>query len=85
MITLSVKSQNGLDCNVDTAESISIKHNLAHLLPVLKGVHGRLCQENLLALSIDLELLVEGVIPERLWLALLSKNVFHVHVMTSHM
>jgi len=78
MVTLGVKSQNGLNCNVDTAESISIKHNLAHLLPVLKGVHGRLCQENLLALSIDLELLMEGVIPEMLHVVpLLDDTVLH--------
>lgn len=78
MVTLGVESQNGLDCNVDTAESISIKHNLAHLLAVLKRVHGRLRQEDLLALRVDLELLVKGVIPKMLHvIPLLDDTVLH--------
>lgn len=78
MITLGIKGQDGLDSNVDTAESISIKHNLAHLLTVLERVHGGLCQENLLAVGVDLELLVEGIIPEMLHVVpLLDDTVLH--------
>jgi hypothetical protein len=77
-LTLGVESQNSLDSNVDTAETISVKHNLAHLLAVLKRVHRWLCQENLPTLSVDLELLVEGVIPEMLHVVpFLDNTVLH--------
>jgi hypothetical protein len=67
-----------LDGDVDTAKVISIKHDLAHLLSVLERVHRRLRQEDLLARRIDLELLVEGIIPKMFHIVpLLNDAVLH--------
>lgn len=52
--------------NIYTSELISLKHNLAHLLSVLEGVHGRLGQQDLPPSRIDLHLLEKGVIPKML-------------------
>lgn len=77
-LTLRVQGQDGLDGNVNTSESVSIKHDLAHLLPVLERVHRRLCQEDLLALRIHLELLKKSIIPEVLHvIPLLDDAVLH--------
>jgi len=75
---LCVQRQHGLDGNVDTAEAVAVKHDLAHLLPVLEGVHGRLGQQDLTACGVDLHLLVEGVVPQVLHVVpLLDDAVLH--------
>lgn len=75
---MRVQRQHGLDGHVDTAKGIAIKHDLAHLLPVLERVHGGLRQQDLAALGLDLHLLVEGVVPEVLHVVpLLDNAVLH--------
>lgn len=63
-VTLGVKSQDGLNGNIDTLESIFFKHALDHFFPVGLGVHGRFRQHDFGILGIDLKFLIEGVIPE---------------------
>lgn len=61
---MGVEGEDGLDGDIDALEAIFLKHALDHLLPVSLGVHGRLGQHDLGVAGVDLELLVEGVVPE---------------------
>lgn len=61
---MSIKSQYGLDRNVDTTEAVALEHDLTHLLAVLEGVHRGLSQEDLATTGVDLELFEEGEVPE---------------------
>jgi hypothetical protein len=62
--TLSVEGEDGLNGNIDAFKAIVLKHDLAHALSVLDGVHGGFGEENLAAPGIDAEALVKGVVPE---------------------
>jgi hypothetical protein len=76
--TLSVESQDGLDGNVDSSKLVVLKHDLAHLLAILGGVHWRLGEEYLAAGSVHLELLLESVVPEVLHVVpVLDNTVLH--------
>ena len=63
--TLSIESQNSLNGDVHAREAILLKHDLAHFLSVLFGVHGGLREENLVlrGLMEDAQLL-KGVVPQ---------------------
>lgn len=64
--------------DVYTAESVSVKHDLAHLLAVPERVHRRFCEQNLLAFGVDLELLVKSIIPQVLHvIPLLDDAILH--------
>lgn len=63
-MTLSIEGEHSLNSDVDTTKLIVLKHDLAHFLPVLGRIHRRFGEEDLLAGSLDLELLLKGVIPE---------------------
>lgn len=61
---MGVKGEDGLDGDIDALEAILLKHAFDHLLPVSLGVHGGFGQHDLGVAGVDLELLVEGVVPE---------------------
>ena len=76
--TLCVQRQDGLYRDVDAAKLVALKHDLAHLLPVLERVHRRLRQEDLAAGRINLELFEKSVVPQVLHiLPLLHHAIFH--------
>ncbi|KAI3478475.1 hypothetical protein L1887_59529 [Cichorium endivia] len=61
--TLGIERKHGLDGDVDAVKAVLFKHDLAHLLAVLLGIHGRLGEQDLAPLRIDAQLLVESVVP----------------------
>lgn len=67
-----------MDSNIDTAEPVSLEHDLAHLLSVLERVHRGLGEEDLASLGVDLELLEERKVPEMLHiLPVLDDSILH--------
>ena len=60
---MSVQSKDGLNGDVDAAKLVLLKHDLAHLFPVLGRVHRRFGEHDLAAFGADLELFVKGVVP----------------------
>ena len=75
---MGIQRQDGLHGHMHALESIILKHDLAHPLPVRLWVHRWLRQEDLPPAGIDLELFVEGVIPEMLHVfPVLDDTVFH--------
>lgn len=62
--TLRVKGQDGLYGHVYALKAIALKHDLSHPLSVLQGVHGRLCEKDLLSPRVRLQLIEEGIVPE---------------------
>lgn len=76
--TLCVQSQHSLNSHINAPKLVALKHDLAHLLAVPQRVHGRLGQENFATSSVDLELLVEGKVPQVLHVVpLLDDAVLH--------
>lgn len=61
--TLGVEGKNGLDGNVNPLELILLKHLLEHELTILVRVKRGLSEKDLAVPCVDLELLVESVIP----------------------
>jgi hypothetical protein len=61
---LSVKSKSCLHTNEKSLYIESLKHNLCHLLSVLGGVHGRLCQDKSVLLWFTSQLGIDGAMPE---------------------
>lgn len=61
---MSIQSQDGLDGDVDAAETVLFKHDLCHPFPVLDRVHRRLGQQDLSAVRVDLELFLERIVPQ---------------------
>ena len=64
--TLSVQCKNCLDSHIYASKVVPLKHDLAHMLPVLDGIDRRLGEEDLSTGRVDLHLLAEGVVPEML-------------------
>lgn len=46
-LTLSIQSEHGLNCHINAMKLILLKHDLCDLLPVFRGVHGWLSQQDL--------------------------------------
>lgn len=63
VITLGIQSQHGLNGDVDTLKLVLLKHSLNHLLTVLVRVHRGLSEKDLALTRVDLEFLVEGIVP----------------------
>merc|ERR1719410_604191 len=61
-----VQGEHGLDGDVHGGHVEGLEHDLGHLLPVGLGVEGSLSQEDGLLLGGDMELVVEGVMPDLL-------------------
>lgn len=64
--TLGIECEDGLDCDVDAAKLVILKHDLGHLLAVLERVHRGLGEEDLAPARVDLEFLLERVVPQDL-------------------
>lgn len=62
--TLRIQSQHSLNSHINTPKTIPLEHDLAHLLAVPEGIHGRFGEEDLAATGVDLHLVEEGVVPE---------------------
>lgn len=63
---LRVESQRGLDTNKEALNVEGLKHDLCHLLSVLRGVQGRLRQDEAVLLRLASQLGVDGAVPELL-------------------
>lgn len=63
MLTLSVQSQHSLDSDIGAFESVFLEHDFQHLLSVLLRVQWRFSQQNSAFLGVNLQLLIECVIP----------------------
>ena len=61
--TLSVERQDGLDGNVRRVEFVLFKHHFEHLLAIVNWIEGRLGEQNSAVGGINLQLVVEGVVP----------------------
>ncbi len=61
--TLSVERQDGLDGNVRRVEFVLFKHHFKHLLAIVNGIEGRLGEQNSAVGGVNLQLVVEGVVP----------------------
>ena len=52
---MSIESQDSLDFNFHTLESVAIKHRSKHLLTIVKGVEWWFCQQDAAVLGVDVE------------------------------
>jgi len=62
--TLSIKHKNGLDSNIGSIETVLLEHHLDHLLTVLLRVQRSLGKKDLAVPGIDVETLMESVVPQ---------------------
>lgn len=75
---MRIQRQHSLDGHIYATKVVPLKHDLAHLLPVLDRVHGRLRQQDLPAGRVDLELFVKCVVPKVLHvIPFLDDTVLH--------
>jgi len=62
--TLGIKHKNSLDGNIGTIETVLLEHHLDHLLTVLLRVQRSLGKKDLAVPGIDVETLMESVVPQ---------------------
>lgn len=76
--TLGIQRQYSLDSNIHATKSILFEHDLTHPLPVYFRIHRWLCQQDLATRGVDLQFLIERVIPEMVHVLPVSDDtVFH--------
>ena len=63
---MRIQRKHRLDRNVHPLKPVLLEHNLCHALPVRLGVHRGLGEEDLATAGVDVQLLVERVVPEDL-------------------
>ena len=65
-LTLRIQRQYCLNSDIDPVESVILKHDLAHPLPIGFWVHRWFSEQHFPTSRIDLQLLVKGVVPQEL-------------------
>lgn len=63
---LRVQGQRRLDANKESLYVECLKHDLCHLLSVLRSVHRRLCKDEAMLLRVTPEVRVDRLMPELL-------------------